>query len=87
MSVVIVNPLLVKFEVLLGHGSVDTAKVLGVGYSTYAGWRSNNRKLPRYIKHSILAMAQLDEFQLDVFAHKMIATWDTLKPKNDETEL
>jgi hypothetical protein len=60
-----VNPVLVQFEKHTGLGATRAAKLLGVGYSTYAQIRNGRRRLQRYTRNHIQALTTLSSDALD----------------------
>lgn len=50
---------LTDFETLIRQGPANAARALGVGYSTYAAYRSMTRELPVYHARHIHALQLL----------------------------
>jgi hypothetical protein len=70
----IMNPILIDFEFHTGLGPTYAARFLGIAYSTYAEYRRNGRKVPKYIQRHIqtvylLSNDVLNE-QLSKYAYK-----------------
>ena len=54
----IVNKQIARAEAFYGSGT-EAARVLGVSYESWKKWKSNERRMPLYIKRSIDAHLKL----------------------------
>lgn len=50
---------IVEFEALVGLGSTDACRVLGIAYSTYAAYRNCGRPLQPYHRNHIEVIGRL----------------------------
>lgn len=62
------NTLLLAFEAHIGLGPVTAARVLGCAYPTYAQYRSELRKLPKYHAYHVDSLMRVSAGEL----HKII---------------
>lgn len=53
------NQTLVSFEGHLLRDSTQTARILGMSYSSYIGYRSSGKELPRYLALHIDTLLRL----------------------------
>lgn len=54
------NPVLLEFEELLVRKPPEACRILGVPYSTYAGYRAANKELPEIVRLHIETLKKLD---------------------------
>ena len=53
------NGIILELERVLILGPVDSARVLGIAYSTYAGYKSEARPLPPYVRYHAEALVRM----------------------------
>lgn len=58
------NTTLVNFERAVNLGPTFAAKLLGVSYSTYAQYRSESRRLPKYHRNHVQCLLLLPQRSL-----------------------
>lgn len=54
------NPALLEFEDFLARKPAEVCRVLGVAYSTYAGYRATDKPLPESVTRHIEALRLLE---------------------------
>lgn len=60
------NPDLIELEARTGLGPTKVAKLLGVHYTAYAGYRAGRRPWPVYHQRHVEALLQLSKVKLEV---------------------
>lgn len=64
MSMASLNPDLIRLEARTGLGPTKAAKLLGVHYTAYAGYRSGRRPWPIYHQYHVKDLINLDDVRL-----------------------
>lgn len=70
MQRIMPSTFLIQFENFLGVGSTEAARVLGIGYSTYAAYRSQSRELPLYHAKHVHALLLHNKTNLAILTDK-----------------